>query len=49
MRQQGPRQATRTRADLNNNMIINRTRGACDLGGQIEVEKEVLAQRFLGI
>ena len=43
-----PRQAARARADLDDGDACERPGGAGDLGGKIEVEEEVLAERLAG-
>ena len=47
-RQQRPRQPAGARPDLDNGRILKRTCGARDPRGQVEVQQEVLAQRFAG-
>src|ERR1700745_3750352 len=47
-RQQGARQSAGTWADLDDGCILQRACGARDAGSKVEVEQEVLAQRFAG-
>jgi hypothetical protein len=44
-----PRQTARPGADFDDGCFIEGRGGAGDAGGEIEVEKEILAERFLRI
>ncbi len=46
--QQRARQAAGARTDLDDDRIIERAGRARDAGGEVEVEQEILAQRFAG-
>src|SRR6478735_7507719 len=45
-REQGARQPARTRTDLDDGGVLERSRRTRDARGEIEVEEEVLAERF---
>src|SRR5664280_2551624 len=47
LRQQRPRQPTRSGADLDHGGAVERPTGPRNTGGQIEIEQEVLAEGFL--
>jgi hypothetical protein len=44
--QQGPREPTRARTDLEHGEALERARRPGDLGGQVEVEQEILSERL---
>ena len=46
--QQGARQSPRTGTDLDHGGIFQRARGTRDTGGEIEIQKEILPERFAG-
>src|SRR5690606_10080203 len=48
MCQQRPRQAPWPGADLDHRRLLQRSGGASDLAGEVEVEQEVLAELFAG-
>src|SRR5581483_9386107 len=45
-RQQRTGQSARPRTDLDHGRVVQRTRGACNARGEVEVEQEILPQRF---
>ena len=47
VRKQRPRQAAGARADLYDGDALQRAAGAGDAAGQVEIEQEILAERFL--
>ena len=46
--EQGARQAAGPRADLHDGGIVERSCGTRDARGEIEIEQEILAERFAG-
>ena len=46
--EQRARQSARARADLDHGRAVQGTGGARDAAGEIEIEQEILAERFLG-
>ena len=49
LRQQSPRQPAGAGADLDDGRIIERSGGAGDARGEIEVEEKILAERFFRV